>query len=98
MYPVVNKNKILPYEFPDIPGYLNERIPTFERTLDRYFDSHFEAIIEEWGLPRSPDLTVLEQRLDTVTADISQLCKARDAMVKRAGELDTLITELEGSK
>ena len=38
MFPVVNNHEAPAYEFPDVPGYLRERVPTFDRALDQYFD------------------------------------------------------------
>lgn len=100
MYPFVNKDEIPPqrYEFPDVGGYLQERVPTFEQALDRYFDGHFEAIIAEWELLRTDDLRVLERRIAAVSGEIDGLCRNRDALVERAGRLDMLLHELEGSK
>jgi hypothetical protein len=97
MFPVVNKNEILPYELPDVPGYLRERVPTFDRALDQYFDEHFAAIIDEWGLLRTEDLRTLEQRMATVVSDIDTLCRNRDAIRERAHQLDVTLDLLEGS-
>ncbi len=100
MYPFVNRDEIPPqaFEFPDVTGYLRERVPTFERALDRYFDEHFEAIIGEWGLLRTEDLQVLEQRIATVTSDIDVLCRNRDAIRERVNRLDATLGGLEGSQ
>jgi hypothetical protein len=100
MYPFVNKDEIPPpaFEFPDVPGYLRERVPTFERALDQYFDGHFEAIIEEWELLRTDDLRVLERRIATVTSDIDLLCRNRDAIRERVNSLDATLSQLEGSR
>ena len=36
---------------PDVQGYLDQNLPTMDKSLDTYFDKNMEAIIEEWGLP-----------------------------------------------
>jgi hypothetical protein len=100
MYPFANKDEIPPqrYEFPDVTGYLQERVPTFERALDRYFDEHFEAIIAEWDLLRHDDLQVLERRIAAVTGEINALCRNRDVILERANRLDSIIHDLEASR
>jgi len=100
MYPFANKDEIPPprYEFPDIPGYLQEKVPTFERTLDRYFDERFETIIAEWELLRQDDLRVLERRIAAVSGEIDGLCRNRDAILERANRLDKTIKSLEASR
>lgn len=92
------KNGFLPQEFPDVTGYLDEKIPTFEKSLDRYFDEHFPAIIEEWELVRETDLEDLELRLEAVMADIETLTKGEPAIRSRVEKLQTLVLELEGKK
>ncbi|MFA5331560.1 MAG: hypothetical protein WC342_04200 [Methanoregula sp.] len=92
------KNGFLPQEFPDVTGYLDEKIPTFEKSLDRYFDEHFPEIIEEWELVRETDLEDLELRLEAVMADIDTLTKGEAAFRGRVEKLRTLVDELEGKR
>jgi hypothetical protein len=54
MYPVINQNPDQDVtgdsfwdQFSHIPGTIESRIPTFDKSLDTYFDQHFAAIIEE---------------------------------------------------
>jgi uncharacterized protein with von Willebrand factor type A (vWA) domain len=81
---------------PDIPGYLDQKLPTMDKSLDTYFDKNMEAIIEEWGLLVENDLLDLERRVNKVTADINQLYNNKEALSDRVRNLDTLISKLEG--
>jgi hypothetical protein len=84
--------------FAEIPGAIESRVPTFDKSLDAYFDQHFAAIIEEWGLVTEGDLQGLEARLARVTDEISSLYAGRAALESRVQRLDGLITSLERSK
>lgn len=75
---------------------VEERIPTLEKALDRYFDANFEAIIEEWQLLTDYELRDLEKRLDTVTGQIDNLYAKKTDIEKRAKTLDNEIKALEG--
>lgn len=75
---------------------VEERIPTLEKALDRYFDANFEAIIEEWQLLTDYELRDLERRLDSVTEQIDSLYTKKTDIEKRAKTLDKEITTLEG--
>ncbi|MDD1702998.1 MAG: hypothetical protein LUQ31_08480 [Methanoregula sp.] len=90
--------EFLPQEFPDVSGYLQDKLPSFEKSLDRYFDEHFPEIIEEWELVREADLKDLELRLDAVSAEIDTLLKGETALRERTDRLGALIGELEGNK
>ena len=102
MYPAISQN---PEEnvtggsfwdsFSRIQGTIESRVPTFDRSLDRYFDEHFAAIIEEWDLVTETDLVRLEIRLDHLTDEISSLYAKKTATESRARALDALITSLE---
>jgi predicted nuclease of restriction endonuclease-like RecB superfamily len=104
MYPVINQMPDLNAtggsfwdQFSHIPGTIESRIPTFDKSLDTYFDQHFAAIIEEWDLVTENDLLRLERRLAQVTDEISGLYVGKVAIEARAKALDDLITSLEGS-
>jgi len=102
MYPAISQN---PDEhvtggsfwdsFSRIQGTIESRVPTFDRSLDGYFDEHFAAIIEEWDLVTETDLHKLETRLARVTDEISSLYAGKTAIESRAKALDLLITSLE---
>ena len=59
MYPVISQNRnetgdSFWDQFATIPGTIESHVPTFDKSLDSYFDQHFAAIIEEWELvPRT---------------------------------------------
>ena len=60
---------------PDVQGYLEQKLPTMDRSLDTYFDKNMEAIIEEWGLLVENDLLDLERR-DVDAADLKHVVAA----------------------
>ncbi|MBU7018713.1 MAG: hypothetical protein HXS44_14480 [Theionarchaea archaeon] len=97
MYPVQRKYRDSSYlksvyEFTDA---LEERIPTFTRTLDEYFDAHFEVIIEEWQLLTDNELRDLEKRLDLLTEEIDRLYGGKSVLERRASTLQRELEELE---
>jgi hypothetical protein len=81
---------------PDVPGYLDQKLPTMDKSLDTYFDKNMEAIIEEWGLLVENDMIELERRVNKVTAEINQLYDQKEVISERVKKLDTVITSLEG--
>ncbi|MCK9631216.1 MAG: hypothetical protein M0R30_06190 [Methanoregula sp.] len=104
MYPVINQNPDQHAtgdsfwdRFSHIPGAIESRVPTFDRSLDNYFDQHFAAIIEEWDLVTESDLDRLATRLTRVTDEISSLYAGKMAIETRAQKLDDLITSMEKS-
>jgi hypothetical protein len=104
MYPVINQNPdqhgtgdSFWDQFSHVPGTIESRVPTFDKSLDTYFDQHFAAIIEEWDLVTENDLQHLERRLAHVSDEISGLYIGKVAIEARAKALDDLITSLEGS-
>jgi len=80
-----------------LPHALDERLPTMDKSLDRYFDSHISAIIDEWGLITQHSLDDLEHRLNSVRTEIRNLEKGQARIEKRAADLDTDLKTLEGS-
>jgi hypothetical protein len=104
MYPVINQNPNRNVtgdsfwdQFSHIPGTIESRIPTFDKSLDAYFDQNFAAIIEEWDLLTDSDLHRLENRLADVSVEISGLFAGKTALEARVKKLDDLITSLEKS-
>ncbi len=85
-------------ELARIPKTIDSRLPTFDRSLDAYFDRRFAMIIEEWDLVTESDLEKLERRLVRVSDDITGLYAGKMAIESRAKELDELITSLEARK
>jgi hypothetical protein len=84
-------------QFSHIPGAIESRVPTFDKSLDTYFDQHFAAIIEEWDLVTESDLDRFETRLSRVTDEISSLYAGKMAIETRVTKLDDLITSMEKS-
>jgi hypothetical protein len=104
MYPVINQNPDLNAtggsfwdQFSTIPGTIESHVPTFDKSLDAYFDQHFAAIIGEWDLVTGTDLERLETRLANVSDEITGLSAERSTIEARAQRLDDLITSMEGS-
>ena len=84
-------------QFSHIPGTIQSRIPTFDKSLDLYFDRNFAAIIEEWDLVTDSDLHKLEIRLASVSDEISSLYAGKMSLEGRAKKLDDQISALEKS-
>ena len=104
MYPVINPNPNQNAtggsfwdQFSNIPGTIESRIPTLDKSLDVYFDKNFSAIIDEWDLVTDSDLYKLETRLATVSNEISGLYAGKMKIEGRAKKLDDLISSLEKS-
>jgi hypothetical protein len=98
MFPVVNQNQTdqgFWNQFVELPATIESRIPTMDKTLDSYFDTSFASIIEEWDLLTETDLHKLENRLLSVTNDISTLYGEKAVLEKRVADLDTLISSME---
>lgn len=97
MYPVKPKYRDSPYmrDIYEFTHAVERRIPTFTKTLDRYFDAHFEGIIEEWQLLTEHGLRDLENRLENVTVEINKLYSEKSVLEKRASALEAEVTALE---
>ena len=81
---------------PDIGGYLNENLPTMDKSLDTYFDKNMEAIIQEWGLLVENDLLDLERKVNNVTEQVNHLYNQKGVLAERVDRLEALISKLEG--
>jgi len=81
---------------PDVKGYMDQKLPTMDKSLDTYFDKNMGAIIEEWGLLVENDMLELERRVNQVTTEIDQLYDHKDVISERVTKLDGIITKLEG--
>ncbi|MCX6698944.1 MAG: hypothetical protein NTV68_03295 [Methanomicrobiales archaeon] len=81
---------------PDVKGYMDQKLPTMDKSLDTYFDKNMEAIIEEWGLLVENDMLDLERRVNEVTTEINQLYDHKDVLGGRVKKLDAVISNLEG--
>jgi hypothetical protein len=100
MNTVVNQSETAPgywERVTHIPAAIDSRLPTFDKSLDAYFDQNFAAIIEEWDLLTDSDLHKLEYRLSQITTEISTLFADKMAIEKRVGNLDILISSMERS-
>ena len=84
-------------QFSYIPKTIESRIPTFDKSLDAYFDRNFASIIEEWDLVTDSDLQRLENRLAHVSDEINGLYAGKMTIEARAKQLDDAISSLERS-
>jgi len=84
-------------QFSHLPGTIGSRIPTFDKSLDAWFDQNLAAIIEEWDLVTDSDLHKLENRLASVSNEISSLYAGKMSIEGRAKKLDIMISSLEKS-
>lgn len=80
-----------------IPGTIEAKLPTMDKSLDRYFDANMSVIIDEWGLITQHHLDEFEQRLHSIGVEIRNLEKGRAKIEKRAADLDAALKALEGS-
>lgn len=78
-----------------VSGTIDSKLPSMDKSLDRYFDAHMSAIISEWGLITTHTLDDLDDRLEMVATEIRNLERGRDEIEKRAAALDAGIRELE---
>ena len=100
MNTVVNQSEAAPgywERVSHIPAAIDSKLPTFDKSLDAYFDQNFVSIIEEWDLLTDSDLHKLEYRLSQITTEISTLFAEKMVIEKRVGNLDILISSLEKS-
>jgi hypothetical protein len=79
-----------------IPATISAKLPTMDKSLDRYFDAHMSMIIEEWGLITRHDLEDLDHRLQASNGGIGRLESGRERIEKRAAALEAEIQQLEG--
>lgn len=97
MYPVVHENQDYALPFSEFPRKLGQALPTFDKSLDAYFDKNLAAIIKEWGLVTENDLRALENRLEKATSEIGTLCAGKTMIERRIENLEPLIASLERS-
>jgi len=83
--------------FSSLTSSIESKLPTMDKSLDQYFDSHMSAIISEWGLLTQNQLDEFDRRLTMVSGEIANLEKGRSRIGKRAADLEAGITALEGS-
>jgi hypothetical protein len=101
MNAVVNETETSPGYWEKVSNFsatMGSKIPSFDKSLDAYFDQNFASIIEEWDLLTDSDLHKLEYRLSQITNEISTLFAEKMVIEKRVGNLDILVSSMEGSK
>ena len=101
MNTVVNQTETSPGYWEKVSNFsasIGSKIPTFDKSMDAYFDQNFASIIEEWDLLTDSDLHKLEYRLSQITNEISTLFAEKMVIEKRVGNLDVLVSSMEGSR
>jgi hypothetical protein len=101
MNAVVNQTETAPGYWEKVSNFsasIGSKVPTFDKSLDAYFDQNFASIIEEWDLLTDSDLHKLEYRLSQITNEISTLFAEKMVIEKRVGNLDILVSSMEGSR
>jgi len=101
MNTVVNQTETAPGYWDKVSNFsasVGSKVPTFDKSMDAYFDQNFASIIEEWDLLTDSDLHKLEYRLSEITNEISTLYAEKMVIEKRVGNLDILVSSMEGSK
>jgi hypothetical protein len=72
-----------------------DKSPSFERTLDSYFDRNSEAVLEEWGLLTDSDLAQYQRKLEFLSYEVERLYAEKDSMKTRVSSIENAIKELE---
>jgi hypothetical protein len=101
MNTVVNQTETSPGYWEKVSNFsasIGSKVPTFDKSMDAYFDQNFASIIEEWDLLTDSDLHKLEYRLSQITNEISTLFAEKMVIEKRVGNLDILVSSMEGSR
>lgn len=101
MNTVVNQTETAPGYWEKVSNYsasIGSKVPTFDKSMDAYFDQNFASIIEEWDLLTDSDLHKLEYRLSQITNEISTLFAEKMVIEKRVGNLDILVSSMERSR
>ena len=101
MNTVVNQTETAPGYWDKVSNFsasIGSKVPTFDKSMDAYFDQNFASIIEEWDLLTDSDLHKLEYRLSQITNEISTLFAEKMVIEKRVGNLDVLVSSMEGSR
>ena len=86
------------YDFSGATRSFEERMPSLDKSLDRYFSTHIDAIVQEWELLTENDLISLEGRLKRITEEVGKLEQGHAGLKGRALALDASVKELEGRR
>lgn len=78
-----------------VPRSIDRGLPTMDKRLGKYLDTHMAPLISEWGLVTRFTLDSLEHRLEAVSADITALEKEKLALKERASAFEQALSEVE---
>jgi hypothetical protein len=87
--------------FENLSGFktsLGDHTPSFEKTLEDYFNRNSEALIEEWGLLTNSDIDQYQRKLEYLSYEVGRLYVEKDAMKNRVVSIEKAISELEKKK
>jgi len=83
------------YDFSGFTSRVEERMPSLDKSLDRYFDQYMESIVQEWELLTEYDLNSMEARLKRITEEIGKLESGHATLKEKAHVLDDSLHALE---
>ena len=93
-YPLEPAEKHKWYDFSGFTTRVEERMPSLDKSLDRYFDQYMESIVQEWELITEPDLISMEGRLKRIAEELGRLEKGHAGLIERAIALDASLKEM----
>ena len=73
-------------------------VPTFDRTIDSYFENNLELIMEEWGLVTGTDLDLISRKIDYLSYEVGRLVAERSSIEQRIKGLSDAVSDLEDKK
>ena len=82
------------YDFSGFTKRAEERMPSLDKSLDRYFSQYMESIVQEWELITEPDLIRMEGRLKRIAEELGRLEKGHAGLMERAIALDASLKEM----
>ncbi len=94
-YPMAPVEKHKWYDFSGFTKGMEERIPSLDKSLDRYFSQYMESIVQEWELLTEYDLNGMEARLKRITEELGKLETGHATLKERAHVLDDSLHALE---
>jgi uncharacterized protein YdcH (DUF465 family) len=93
--PGTHKKSSFAESLASVPRTIDSKLPSMDKRLGKYLDAHITALISEWGLVTRFTLEELEQRLDVVSTEISNLEKEKVTLKDRASAFEQALSEVE---
>ena len=93
--PGTHKKSSFTESLASVPRTIDSKLPSMDKRLGKYLDAHITPLISEWGLVTRFTLEDLEQRLDVVSTEISNLEKEKVTLKDRASAFELALSEVE---